>query len=476
MVITPTRLRAAFAASGLVLGLWLTGVQPPGAESDQVSGAATTAAPPIVSTDSGETADTRAAAPTDPNDDGPATQLAAAPAVDLAADLVGRTRAELRSFPAEWPIVRGVYSTMWSFAGERWNDLLDLVATTEINAIVIDVKDDNGMIAWKDSRVAIAHESGADSHTAQSKARAASRIRQLRHAGGYPIARIVCFKDPIAAAAKPELAIKAAGGGVWRDRKGMTWLDANKKDAWDYIVDLGREAARIGFLEIQLDYMRFPTDGNVASAVYDDGKTVDPAAIRGFLAYAREQLHAEGVRVSADIFGLTTYKQEGSGDGDGTGQLFEDVISEVDYVSPMVYPSHYYPGNYGLARPEAHPYDVVVNAMREAQERVDGYRAKVRPWLEDFSLTVPHHPGRVSDQLRATYDNGIESWLLWNAHNRYSREALAPVLRPRAVQAPPEPPAEQTPPEQTPPEQTPSEQAPAETPTPLAMLRGGHVR
>ncbi|MBW3561844.1 MAG: putative glycoside hydrolase [Actinobacteria bacterium] len=335
-------------------------------------------------------------------------------------------RREMRGLPAEWPVIRGVYSTMWSFAGSRWEELMDLVRTTEINAIVIDVKDDDGRVAWRGSDVAVARETGADSHTMFQKTAARRRIQELRDAGGYPIARIVCFKDPIAAPAMPQLAIRSPDGGVWRDRKGLGWLDANKQETWDYLVDLGREAARMGFLEVQFDYVRFPTDGNTTSAVYDDGKGVDPARIREFLAYAREELHGEGVRISADIFGLTTYKAEGEGDGDGTGQLFEDVISEVDYVSPMVYPSHYYPGNYGLSNPEAAPYQVVVNAMREAQERVDGYRAQVRPWLEDFSLTVPHHPGRVADQLRATYENGVSSWMLWNANNRYSRAALGP--------------------------------------------------
>lgn len=349
---------------------------------------------------------------------------------DVLTTMLADTRRQMRAFPAEWPVVRGVYSTMWTLAGSRWHELMDLVRTTEINAIVIDVKDDDGRVAWRGSDVAIARETGADSHTMLKRSAARRRIQELRDAGGYPIARIVCFKDPIAAPAMPHLAIKSADGSVWKDRKGFGWLDANKQETWDYLVDLGREAARMGFLEVQFDYVRFPTDGNTSSAVYDDGRGVDPTRIREFLAYAREELHAEGVRISADIFGLTTYKAEGEGDGDGTGQLFEDVISEVDYVSPMVYPSHYYPGNYGLSNPEADPYAVVSNAMREAQERVDGYRAKVRPWLEDFSLTVPHHPGRVTDQFRGAYENGVTSWMLWNANNRYSRAALAPEAGP----------------------------------------------
>ncbi len=368
------------------------------------------------------------------------------PVSDRDAAILEHARRGLRALPAEWPIVRGVYSTMWSFAGARWKHLLDLVRTTELNAVVIDVKDDDGQLAWTDSSVALARRAGADRATAMTREQAAARIRELREAGGYPIARVVCFKDRTLAPAKPDLAIGTAGGGVWRDRKGMAWLDANNRATWEYIIDVSREAAAIGFLEIQFDYVRFPTDGNVATAVYANGGGVNPAAIRGFLAHAREELHKSGVRISADIFGLTTYKLQGQGTGDGTGQLFEDVISEVDYVSPMVYPSHYYAGNYGLSKPEAYPYEVISRSMDEGMRRIEGYRAKMRPWLEDFSLTVPHHPGRLSAQLRAAYEQGVDSWLLWNANNRYSVPALEPVMRSKAKPRPPAPPPAEPPP------------------------------
>ncbi|MDQ3932683.1 MAG: putative glycoside hydrolase [Actinomycetota bacterium] len=373
------------------------------------------------------------------------------PVSDRDAAIFDDARSGLRALPAEWPIVRGVYSTMWSFAGDRWKHLMDLVRNTELNAVVIDVKDDDGQLAWTGSSVEMARAAGADRATGLTRQAAAARIRELRHAGGYPIARVVCFKDRTLAPAQPDLAIGSNSGGVWRDRKGMAWLDANNRATWQYIVDISREAAAMGFLEIQFDYVRFPTDGNVASAVYANGGGVNPAAIRGFLAYAREELHKAGVRISADIFGLTTYKLVGQGTGDGTGQLFEDVISEVDYVSPMVYPSHYYAGNYGLAKPEANPYEVVSRAMDEGMRRIEGYRAKMRPWLEDFSLTVPHHPGRLTAQLRASYEQGVDSWLLWNAGNRYSVPALDPVPRSKAQPRPPSaPPAEAAPAEPAP--------------------------
>ena len=353
-------------------------------------------------------------------------------------------RAALRAFPAQRPIVRGVYSTRWSWAGDRWNELMRLVRTTEINAVVIDVKDDAGELAY-DSNVELAGVSGADQQGTMSWERAAERIRELRRAGGYPIARIVCFKDSYLPVARPDLAVIHSGTGQpWRDGKDLAWLNPRQRETWDYLVELGREAHRMGFLEVQFDYVRFPTDGDTDAATYPGTPPgeppVAPRVIREFLRYSRRQLHGSGIRVSADIFGLTTYKAQGQGDGDGTGQLFEDVIDQVDYVSPMVYPSHYYPGNYGLDDPESSPYEVVSNAMREAQVRVAGHRADVRPWLEDFSLTVPHTPERVSAQLRATYEQGIESWLLWNAGNRYSESALEAQMLPRAAPPPTPPP------------------------------------
>jgi hypothetical protein len=355
----------------------------------------------------------------------------------IASDLafIRDVRDEMHDFPAEWPIVRGVYSTMHSLWGERWEYMLDLVRTTEINAIVIDVKDDKGQLAW-DMDLPLAIDGGGADWKPGSDPR--ERIRELRQAGGYPIARVVCFKDSKVALSHPELAVvDTRTGQPWQGRDGQHWLNPYEDEAWQWCIDVGKEAAKVGFLEVQFDYVRFPNGGDGPSKYFDfPGRPADaprevwrhPDEITEFLTAAREQLHAAGVRVSADIFGLTTYNW--SWDGDGTGQVFERLAEQLDYVSPMVYPSHYGPGNYGLKpHPVDFPYETVWNAMQESRMRSQGLRAKIRPWLEDFAPTWlgrGHSPERVRQQIQAVYDNGIEGWLLWNAGNSFSTEAVGP--------------------------------------------------
>jgi len=382
------------------------------------------------------------AGPPDALDPAPAPAATTSPADDLQdIAFARRARSELRTLPAEWPIVRGVYSTMHSFWGQRWESMIELVTTTEINAIVIDVKDDKGQLAW-DMDAPLAKQGGGGTWKPNADPR--SRLRHLRAVGGYPIARIVCFKDSRVALARPDLAVvDVRTGEPWQGSDGQHWLNPYNAEAWQWCIDAGKEAARMGFLEVQFDYVRFPNGGDGPSNHFDfPGRPADlprerwrhPDQITAFLTSAVEQLHAEGVRVSADIFGLTTYNW--SWDGDGTGQVFERLAEVLDYVSPMVYPSHYGPGNYGLRpHPVDFPYETVWNAMSEAQMRSQGLTGRIRPWIEDFAPTWlgrGHNPQRVRDQKRAVYENGIEGWLLWNASNRFSVEALEAETLPRA--------------------------------------------
>ncbi len=367
--------------------------------------------------------------------------VAAGPVLDDDADLKAAMAAARPTLPPEVPIVRGVYSTMYSFWGGRWEYMLDLVRDTEINAIVIDVKDDGGQLAWQ-SQVPLAVEGGGGEWKPDADPR--PRLQELTDVGGYPIARVVCFKDSEVALARPDLAvIDVRTGEPWQGRDGEYWLNPYRDEAWQYCIDIGKEAARMGFAEIQFDYVRFPNGGDGPSlhfsfpGVPEDRPREEwrhPDVITRFLSEARRQLHREGARVSADIFGLTTYNW--TWDGDGTGQVFERLAAELDYVSPMVYPSHYSPGNYGLLpHPVDHPYATVFGAMEEARTRAQGLRAKIRPWIEDFApswLGRGHSPQRVLDQKRAVYENGIEGWLLWNASNRFSEAALEGTTESRA--------------------------------------------
>jgi hypothetical protein len=330
--------------------------------------------------------------------------------------------------------VRGVYATVYSFWGERWAHLVDLVETTELNAIVVDVKDEAGTLLWPIEHPYTA-AGGADW---KPNGDPTERLQQLLDAGGYAIARVSCFKDTLVAQAHPELAVQEQGTGrAWLGRKDFAWLNPYADGAGQWCIDVGIAAVEAGFHEVQFDYIRFPNggDGDTTTielpGVPDDRPREQwrhPDEVVEFLARATEQVHAAGGLVSADLFGLVTY--DFTWDAQGTGQVIERIAEHVDFISPMVYPSHYGPGNYGLLpHPVDFPYETVWNAMQEAQMRVQGLHAEIRPWLEDFAapwMGRDHSPARLEAQIQATYDNGIEGWLLWNAGNSYSESVLSP--------------------------------------------------
>lgn len=329
--------------------------------------------------------------------------------------------------------VRGIYLTAHSVGyKKRFNHLIDLVNTTELNAMVIDVKDDWGQVTYSSS-VPMVKELGSDSSEIIKDIKQV--METLKQNDIYPIARIVTFKDDIAATAKPELAIKNKEGKVWRDYKKVAWLNPYIKESWEYPISIAEEAADLGFKEIQFDYVRFPTDGNRKLIDYGEaaeGKTM-AEAIAGFLAYARERLKDKGVVVSADIYGLVTTVK----DDMGIGQHLETLIPTTDVLCPMVYPSHYAYGSYGIKYPDLEPYKTVYKSLSTAQERlealeVDGPKAKLRPWLQDFtgSWLRPKEAYKkytaedVRAQIQAAYDSGIREWILWDSNNTYTESAL----------------------------------------------------
>ncbi|MGD2120385.1 MAG: putative glycoside hydrolase, partial [Gemmatimonadota bacterium] len=253
-------------------------------------------------------------------------------------------------------------------------------------------------------------------------------LARLQEAGIYPIARIVVAKDPILTEGRPELAIQDSAGGVWLDQDSVRWLNFHDRRVWEYHVALAREVVGLGFPEVQWDYVRFPDapEAYLGRSVFPgaDGRTrVD--AIRGFLGYSRDVLSEEGAVVTADVFGVTTsYRRDV-----GIGQLWESMTDQVDVLLPMVYPSHYWPGSFGFEKPNAYPYEIVRRALRDALRRsaeVEGAGA-TRPWLQDFSLgDPPYDAPEVRAQIQATYDAGIQEWILWNPGSRYTESALIP--------------------------------------------------
>lgn len=315
--------------------------------------------------------------------------------------------------------VKGIYMSSRIFHFPKYfNKLVELVDDTELNAIVIDMKDDDGFLGTE-MDIPLVNDIQVRTHKGSN---ATENINLLLSKNIYPIARIVVFKDPSLAEKKPELALRRSDGSVWRDRKNLAWVDPHNKEVWEYTVNVAREAAKLGFREIQFDYVRFPTDGNMKDVVYPYANGMKKEdVILEFLKYAYQELQPYNVFIAADVFGLTTLTL----DDMGMGQKFEKIITQVDYVCPMVYPSHYGVGNYGFPNPNAYPYEIVKNALSDGLRKAEGASVIIRPWLQDFSLGQPAYGEKeVREQIQATYDVGLREWILWNAGNKYTNNAL----------------------------------------------------
>ncbi len=326
-------------------------------------------------------------------------------------------------------VVRGLYVNRWAAMGGRMGELIRVAETTEVNALVIDVKDDRGYVLYR-SQVPLAQEIGADTVRPMSAEHVRAMLDTLRAHNIYPIARIVVAKDPLLAERKPEWAIrmKRDTAVAWRDKQGRPWLDPTRPGVWQYAVDLAREAVNLGFSEVQFDYVRFPDDKRlVTEATFPLARGRKRAeVIHDQLAFARSALKPLGVPFTIDVFGLTATDSTDM----GIGQRWEMFVNEADVVLPMSYPSHYAPGTYHLKRPNADPYDVVDNTLKDAHRRsatLPG-AAAIRPWYQDFTLGAPHYGAeQVRAQIKAGYQNGIMSWILWNPGSRYTVAALKPL-------------------------------------------------
>lgn len=327
--------------------------------------------------------------------------------------------------------VKGIYVT-GPMAGStnNMNDLIDLVESTEINTMVIDIKNDSGEITYKmDNEVA--KEIGA---TVNYISDIDELVAKLKEKGIYLIARIVAFKDPILAENKPELSLKYSDGTIFRDKSKLAWVNPYKKEVWEYLVSLGKDAAELGFDEIQFDYIRFSTDSGMKQVNFGKeakGKS-KIEAITEFTKYAYEELSPLGVYVSADVYGTII-----SSDVDSkiVGQSYAEMAKYLDYICPMIYPSHYANGSYGIDYPDLDPYLLIKSALEDSKEVLEAkkegeHQAIVRPWLQDFTATwVKQHQkygaDEIKQQIKGAYDAGCEEWILWNGNNRYTKNGLA---------------------------------------------------
>jgi len=325
--------------------------------------------------------------------------------------------------------IKGLYVNAWAFGSPKLWQLVRLADETEINAFVVDVKDDTGCLLYP-STVPTAEQIGANRCVRAKDARA--RLDTLAKHGIYAIARIVVAKDPLLAERKSGWSVKERGTGqLWRDRINIAWVDAYNDSVWIYAAQLAQEAAQMGFREVQFDYVRFPDEPRerMATAIFPahrSGQT-QREAVREHVALLKDRLKASGVPVTFDIFGLTA-----SATSDlGIGQVWEDFVSVADVVLPMVYPSHYYRGAFGYAWPNGQPYRVVRRALTEALKRSEPLpgSAEIRPFLQAFTLgrRLPRYtPFEIREQIRAVEDLGITSWVLWNPRSVYQRGSLRP--------------------------------------------------
>src|SRR5688500_15976739 len=323
--------------------------------------------------------------------------------------------------------LRGLYVNRWAAIGERMGQLIEVAKKTEVNAFVIDVKDDRGFVLYK-SRVPLAVQIGADTNSAMSHRRLRALLDTLAAHNIYPIARIVVAKDPLLATAKLDWAIKRkADMQPWLDKNGQPWLDPHHREVWQYAVDLAKEAHDLGFSEAQFDYVRFPDEKRlIREAVYPLAKGRFRAqVIREQLGFMRSALKPTGMPVTIDVFGLTATDTTDM----GIGQRWEMFIDQADVVLPMVYPSHFAPGTYKIGNPNANPYSTIDRAMKDVKRRSADVpnAAKVIPWYQDFTLGPPRYgPTHVRAQIKAGYDNGFQSWILWNPRSSYNLSALKP--------------------------------------------------
>ncbi len=323
--------------------------------------------------------------------------------------------------------VRGIYVSGWVAGGTKaMNKLTRLVEQTDLNAMVIDVKNDFGQLTY-DSMLSDVSKLGADSNPAIKDMPAL--LDRLKARGIYTIGRVVVFKDPHLAKKKPEWAFHTKTGALWRDRKGVPWVDPYHPEVRAYNLAIAEEAARMGFQEIQFDYVRFPDNGAEMDKVVRyheaDGKA-KADVIGGFLRDAKPKLNQAGAVVSADVFGLVT----SSRDDLGIGQTWRQVAPSVDVVSPMTYPSHYSSGMYGIRHPDLQPGKVISRAMQDAVKRNriledEGLKPGiVRPWLQAFTATWVHpHQEYRADEIRqqvlAAKQAGVKQFLLWSSNCKY---------------------------------------------------------
>jgi hypothetical protein len=328
--------------------------------------------------------------------------------------------------------VKGIYISAYvAGTSSMVDDLIEKIDQTEINTIIIDIKDDYGRVACEmDSE--LIDEIGSEKIYIPNVQELTAKLHEH---GIYTIARIPAFRDAWLGDARPDWCVQLADGNVFRDRDGNAWVNPYKQEAWDYLVEIASQAKQLGFDEVQFDYIRFCTEKGMSEAVFSEEDTKGRSRtdiIVEFVDYIYDKLASEGLFVSADVFGAIM----GSGvDADAVGQIYGEMAKHLDYISPMIYPSHYADGNYGIEHPDLQPYETIRAALADSRKELyfagleSDHVAQVRPWLQDFTASwlqnhLSYGPEEIRQQIQAVYDAGYDEWMLWDASCKYSWDGL----------------------------------------------------
>ncbi len=338
--------------------------------------------------------------------------------------------------------VKGIYMTACVAGTPSFrNKLVKLIQETELNTVIIDIKDYSGTVSFSIDDPFIKGTNGVGCQVSDMR----EFVQSLHEKDIYVVGRITVFQDPFYAGEHPELAVKkaTATSTVWKDHKGISFIDVGAEEYWKYIVALSKVSYKAGFDELNYDYIRFPSDGDMYDIYYpfsEERIVADPnlgkaEVLRDFFVYLYEEMKDTGAVLSADLFGMTTTNS----DDLNIGQVLEYTAPYFDYIAPMVYPSHYPSGFNGYQNVNDHPYEIVKYSMDEGVKRLEemanstttmiGGRGEVskdqlRPWLQDNDYPVHYTSQMVRTQIQATYDAGLDSWMLWDAANTYTKAAL----------------------------------------------------
>ena len=361
---------------------------------------------------------------------------AVAPAVSLPQHYLPPQDVDYSLYEKPAVVAKGIYvSQAVANSADIFPKRLDICNTTEVNAMVVDIKESDGLVTF--NGISQADNLGLSINMIKD---IRSFLQTLKENGVYRIGRIVVFKDNAIVEHYPDFGLRLADGTIFREKTsegyGPAWLNPYNRDVWDYVLGIAKGAAELGFDEIQFDYFRFPTSPKIADAQFGDtGGLSKKEIITAFAQYAMEQLKPYGVKVSVDVYGTIILSDLDSGI---IGQDYDSLCQIFDYVCPMLYPSHFAPDTMEIDYPDLHPYDTIYKSLVHSNERlakVPDVRAVIRPWLQDFTASylkysnIPwqeYNAPQVREQIQAVYDAGLAQWLLWSSGGYNTVEALLP--------------------------------------------------